>query len=140
MFDSKKKTPITEVLGKTNRIVSGTVIKGDIVSEADFRFDGELIGNFQSTGKLVLGPTGVITGDIVCMNADIEGTFSGNIQVTELLNIKSQATINGQVVVGKLSVEPGANFTGTCKMNTNGKEFRLNNEPKETKEPIKKSV
>lgn len=137
MFDSKKKKPLTEVLGQTNRIVAGTVIKGDIVSEADFRFDGELIGNFQSTGKLVIGPAGIITGDVVCLNADIEGTFKGNIQVTELLNIKEQANINGQVSVGKLSVEPGANFTGTCKMNTNGKEIPLNNESKEL---LKKSV
>lgn len=137
MFDSKKKKPITDVLGKTNRIVAGTVIKGDIISEADFRFDGQLIGNFQSTGKLVIGPTGVITGDVVCLNADIEGTFKGNIQVTELLNVKENANINGQVTVGKLAVEPGANFTGTCKMNTNGKEIPLINE---SKEPIKKSV
>ena len=137
MFDAKKKKPISDVLGKTNRIVTGTIIKGDIISEADFRFDGQLIGNFHSTGKLVIGPTGVITGDVNCLNADIEGTFEGNIKVTELVNVKGQAKINGQVTVGKLCVEPGANFTGTCKMNTNGKEIPLNNE---SKEPIKKSV
>lgn len=115
MFDKKTK-PYTELLGKTNRIVEGTIIKGDIISQADFRLDGELIGNFQSKGKIVIGPAGSVSGDILCVNADIEGKFTGKIQVSELLNIKENAIIQGEVLVGKLSVEPGANFTATCKM------------------------
>lgn len=120
MFNKKEK-PYTDLLGKTNRIVEGTVIKGDIISKADFRLDGELIGNFQSTGKLVIGPTGSVTGDISCNNADIEGKFNGNIKVTELLNIKSKASIQGDVIVGKLSVEPGADFSASCSMKENVK-------------------
>lgn len=121
MFTKKKEKPYTDLLGKTNRIVEGTVIKGDIISKADFRLDGELIGNFQSEGKLVIGPTGSVTGDISCNNADIEGAFNGKIQVAELLNIKSKASIKGEVIVGKLSVEPGADFTASCTMKENEK-------------------
>ncbi|NGY36663.1 polymer-forming cytoskeletal protein [Flavobacterium sp. XN-5] len=116
---SRKAKPYTELLGKTNRIVEGTVIKGDIVSKADFRLDGELIGNFQSTGKLVIGPAGSVIGDINCKNADIEGKFEGIIQVTEILNVKSKASISGEVTVGKLSVEPGAAFSASCVMKIN---------------------
>lgn len=121
MFTKKKEKPYTDLLGKTNRIVEGTIIKGDIISKADFRLDGELIGNFQSEGKLVIGPTGSVTGDISCNNADIEGAFNGKIQVAELLNIKSKASIKGEVIVGKLSVEPGADFTASCTMKENEK-------------------
>ena len=131
MFNKKEK-PYTDLLGKTNRIVEGTIIKGDIISKADFRLDGELIGNFQSTGKLVIGPTGSVIGDISCNNADIEGRFNGTIQVVELLNIKSKASIQGDVTVGKLSVEPGADFSASCTMKENlknpisdGKETQL---------------
>lgn len=120
MFDKKPKS-YTELLGKTNRIVEGTIIKGDIISQADFRLDGELIGNFQSKGKIVIGPAGSVTGDIICRNADIEGKFSGKIQVFEILNVKSKAIIHGEVTVGKLSVEPGADFSASCKMKTNPK-------------------
>ncbi|GGA68222.1 hypothetical protein GCM10008015_06270 [Flavobacterium palustre] len=115
MFNKKEK-PYTDLLGKTNRIVEGTIIKGDIISKADFRLDGELIGNFQSMGKLVIGPTGSVTGDISCKNADIEGKFNGTIAVAELLNIKSKASIQGAVTVGKLAVEPGADFSASCIM------------------------
>lgn len=125
MFDKKPKS-YTELLGKTNRIVEGTVIKGDINSQADFRLDGELIGNFQSNGKIVIGPAGSVTGDIVCKNADIEGKFNGKIQVVEVLNVKSKASIHGEVVVGRLSVEPGADFSASCIMKTNVKNLMPN--------------
>lgn len=124
MFDKVKKNG-TELLGKTNRIVEGTSIVGDIVSKADFRLDGELIGNFTSQGKLVIGATGVIKGEIICNNADIEGEFHGKIKVLEILNIKASAKIHGEVAVGKLSIEPGAEFTATCTMLTHNKEVTV---------------
>ena len=125
MFEKKSKS-YTELLGKTNRIVEGTIIRGDILSHADFRLDGELIGNFQSNGKIVIGPAGKIKGDIICKNADIEGKFQGKIQVTEVLNLKSKASIHGEVICGKLSVEPGAEFSATCVMKPNVKNQIIN--------------
>lgn len=115
MFEKRTKS-YTDLLGKTNRIVEGTIINGNIVSPTDIRLDGHLIGNLQSKGKLVVGPTGNIKGDVICKNADIEGYFEGRIQVQEILSIKSKAHIKGDVICGKLSVEPGAEFSATCAM------------------------
>jgi len=115
MFDKKPKS-YTDLLGKTNRIVEGTIIKGDIISQADFRLDGELTGNFQSKGKIVIGPQGSVYGDIICRNADIEGRYHGKITVIEVLNVKHKAVIHGEVICGKLSVEPGAEFSASCTM------------------------
>ena len=120
MFEKKTKS-YTELLGKTNRIVEGTLMKGDIISQGDFRLDGELTGNFQSKGKIVIGPAGSVTGDIICKNADIEGKFKGKIQVLEILNVKHKSSIQGEVICGKLSVEPGADFSASCRMKTNTK-------------------
>lgn len=133
MFDKKPKS-YTDLLGKTNRIVEGTTINGDIVSPADFRLDGHLIGNFQSKGKIVIGPAGSIKGDIICKNADIEGKFDGKIQVTEILNIKSKASIHGEVICGKLSVEPGADFSASCSMKPNVKTLIANDGPQRPEE------
>jgi cytoskeletal protein CcmA (bactofilin family) len=115
MFEKSPKS-YTDLLGKTNRIVEGTTIQGDIISPADFRLDGHLVGNLQSKGKIVIGPAGSVKGDVICKNADIEGKFEGKIQVQEILNIKSKAHIIGEVVCGKLSVEPGAEFSASCIM------------------------
>lgn len=126
MFEKPQKS-YTDLLGKTNRIVEGTTIKGDIISQADFRLDGELIGNFTSKGKIVIGPAGSVTGDIRCKNADIEGRFNGKIEVVEMLNVKSKAHITGEVITGKLSVEPGADFSASCIMKTPVKPLKNNN-------------
>lgn len=115
MFEKGPKVS-ADGLGKTSRIVEGTVIRGNIVSQTDFRMDGELIGNFESNAKIVIGPAGIIVGELICKNADIEGKFEGKIQVAELLTVKSKAIINGEVSTAKLAVEPGAEFTASCTM------------------------
>ena len=115
MFEKNKK-PYTDLLGKTNRIVEGTAIKGNILSSADFRLDGQLLGDFQSKGKLVVGPTGSVMGNIICENFDIEGKFEGKIQVLETLTLKEGAFVKGEVICGKLSIEPGATFNASCDM------------------------
>ena len=114
MFEKQKS--YTDLLGKTNRIVEGTVIKGDIISHADLRLDGKLTGNLIADGRIVIGPAGSVTGDIKCKTADIEGRFDGRIEVDELLSIKAKANITGEVIAGKLAVEPGAVFTASCTM------------------------
>ena len=115
MFEKNKK-PYTDLLGKTNRIVEGTAIKGNLLSSADFRLDGQLLGDFQSKGKLVVGPTGSVMGNIICENCDIEGKFEGKIQVLETLTLKEGAFVKGEVICGKLSIEPGATFNASCDM------------------------
>ena len=132
MFDKKPKS-YTDLLGKTNRIVEGTTIQGDIISSADFRLDGHLIGNFQSKEKIVIGPAGSVKGDIICKNCDIEGKFEGKIQVLEILNLKSKAIVKGEVVCGKLSVEPGAEFSASCIMKPHVKNLPQNGQSSEEK-------
>ncbi len=112
----KKINNQDHLLGKTNRIVEGTFITGNIVTKADFRLDGKLEGNFTSEGKIVIGPTGEVFGDIVCNSIDIEGKFAGKLHSEGLLNVKSKAHITGEVIVGKLAVEPGAKFEASCEM------------------------
>jgi cytoskeletal protein CcmA (bactofilin family) len=132
MFEKSKKS-ITDSLGKTNRIVEGTTITGDITSKADFRLDGNLTGNFTSIGKIVIGHAGSVKGEITCKNADIEGKFEGKIIVEELLSIKSTAVILGEVQAAKLAVEPGAIFTASCIMKSSVKNLSQNIDGKQEK-------
>ena len=99
-----------------NIITDGTVIKGDIVASGDFRLDGKLEGNIQLNGKLVIGDSGVVNGNVLCQNANIIGTVNGNISVKELLSLHSTARVRGDILINNLSIEPGAMFTGKCRM------------------------
>ena len=99
-----------------NIISEGTKIKGDIIASGDIRIDGELTGNISAKGRLVVGPNGKITGEVDCNNIEISGAIKGKVNASELMNMKSTSQIEGDIVVGKLSVEPGSVFSGTCKM------------------------
>ncbi len=118
--DNKKGKGMPETSGQPNRIERSTKIKGDIVSEADFRIDGKLEGNVKTSGKVIIGKGGKIEGKVECVNAEIEGTFSGELYVSQLLSLKSSAVIEGDVTVAKLAVEPGATFNASCNMQENG--------------------
>lgn len=99
-----------------NLIGNGTGIVGDINSNGDMRIDGSLKGNIVITGKLVVGPSGAIEGNVQCQNADVSGEINGKITVSELLSLKASAKVLGDIVTGKISIEPNASFTGTCNM------------------------
>lgn len=99
-----------------NLIGAGTSIEGDIQATSDIRIDGTLKGTINTKGKLVVGPSGNIEGEINCQQADISGNVQGKIFVHELLAIKATGKVNGDTTYGKIMIEPGADFTGTCRI------------------------
>lgn len=99
-----------------NSLVQGTSIEGTVKSEKDIRVDGRIIGILHCDAKVVVGPTGVIEGEIRCANAVIEGKFKGKLFVQELLNVRETAEINGDVQTGRLVVQSGAIFNVQCVM------------------------
>lgn len=99
-----------------NIITDGTLIKGDITATGDFRLDGTLEGNIQLNGKLVVGDSGVVNGNVLCQNANVIGTINGNLSVKELLSLHTSARVKGDILTNKLSIEPGALFSGKCRM------------------------
>ncbi|PKG41328.1 bactofilin family protein [Psychroflexus sp. MES1-P1E] len=117
MFSDKNKTVNNSDLTKEqNKIAQGTVFKGSIESQGSFRIEGKVIGNITTPGKIVVGKTGYIEGEIDCDNADFEGEFKGQLKVKSLLTLRATAKIEGDVFTDKLSIEPGAKFNATCSM------------------------
>lgn len=124
--------PYGETQNQTINIISeSTLIKGDISSSGDIRIDGKLEGNIEAKGRLVIGPQGKVEGEINCNNIEVSGYIKGKVTVSDLLTMKSSAQIFGDIVAGKLSVEPGSLFTGTCTM---GSSKEKNEIPKPKKE------
>jgi cytoskeletal protein CcmA (bactofilin family) len=99
-----------------NLIGAGTVVEGDIKSSGDIRIDGTVYGSISSKAKVVVGSTGMIEGNINSVNADVSGSVKGKTNVSELLFLKSSAKVTGDIITGKLVVEVGATFTGSCNM------------------------
>lgn len=115
-----------------NIVGNGTSLTGDITSNGDIRIDGSLQGNLTTKAKLVLGNTGKVYGEVLCKNSEISGNLEGKITVEELLVLKSTAKISGDIITSRLSIEPGAIFTGTCNMGGNVKQDLIST-PKDEK-------
>ena len=115
-----------------NQIGLGTEIKGDITTNGDIRFEGSLVGNLKTKGKVVIGETGKVKGEIDCKNSVIEGNIEGKVIVNELLTLKSTSSLKGDIVTRRLAIEPGAKFTGNCNM---GAEMNSTNATKGQEKP-----
>lgn len=121
MFNTKEKTemPQTKTGNGTTLISAGTKLKGDISSSSDLRIDGTIVGNIHSSSKIVIGSSGVVEGDISGNQADIVGKVSGNIRAKELLQLRGESIVTGNLYAGKLQIEPSATFNGQCHMGAN---------------------
>lgn len=117
MFNSKSNSMEKESsTGMATIVASGTEIRGNIESKGDIRVDGTLIGNLSTTSKVLLGPSGKITGDVVALQADLLGQINGTLKVTELLYLKGNCQVNGNIYAGQLQVDATASFNGECHM------------------------
>jgi cytoskeletal protein CcmA (bactofilin family) len=119
MFNNKtssESSKSTSGSGMPNHINSDTVIEGSIKAKGNLRIDGKLIGSLECQGRVVIGASGTVEGDIRCENAEIEGSIKANVMVSDLLSLKATAKIHGDIITKKLSIEPGATFTGSCSM------------------------
>lgn len=105
-----------ETSNAVNLISSGTQVTGDIESKSGIRIDGKLQGKMNIKGKVVIGASGMVDGDIFCQTIEVSGTIKGNIQAAEMASLKTTSKVNGEIITRKLSIEPGSVFTGTCKM------------------------
>ena len=117
-----------------NVIGKNTTIKGEIISDGDYRIDGVLEGDLKTKGRVIIGSGGVVNGTVEASNTDIEGTFSGKLIVEKTLTVKAIAKISGEVIVGKLSIEPGAAFNASCTMKAIVKEVHKEDGKKSRKE------
>jgi cytoskeletal protein CcmA (bactofilin family) len=115
-----------------NLLGVGTTINGDINSNGDIRINGTLTGNLNTKGRVIIGETGKIKGEINCKNADILGLVEGRLFATESLSLKATASIIGDITIGRIAVEPGCKFNGTCKMTDNNSFVSDNKNDKKT--------
>jgi cytoskeletal protein CcmA (bactofilin family) len=118
MFNKEKTSSYSEKTysNSATLISSGTILKGDVKSENDLRIDGTIHGNVYSSSKIIVGPSGFVEGNIEGANADITGKVTGNISVKELLQLRGESNVQGNISAVKLQIDPTAMFNGKCQM------------------------
>ena len=111
---SKPLEPVSP--GKINSIMEGTSIEGEIRSDSNIRIDGKVKGTLHVRGRLIVGATGLVEGDVNCQSCDIEGSLNGKVLCQDLLSLKATAKLSGDIRTKQLAIEPGAVFSGNCDM------------------------
>ena len=138
---SKKSIIPTTTSHSLNTLVKGTVVEGTVKSESDIRIDGVIKGSLNCNAKVIIGPSGFIEGEVRCANAVIEGKFEGSLQVSELLNVRENAKVSGDVRTNKLIVQSGAVFNVDCKMgSTEANKGSIDSSIKATKQVVQSAT
>lgn len=101
---------------RLSTIAAGVEIVGEIKANGNFRIVGKVKGNITLSGRLVLDGPGVVEGEVVCQSARLAGKLDGKIKVDGLLELTETARVQGEIITGKLKVDDGAIFSGTCDM------------------------
>lgn len=115
MMKRKEKSTF-ESPERLNRLVEGSRVIGDLFADSNLRIDGEIKGNVSTSSKVVIGENGSVTGNLTCLDADIEGAVEGTISVEGLLILRERAKINGDIFTSRIQIEEGAAFNGKCQM------------------------
>lgn len=121
--DSKKE--MEELVKSSTIIGKGTILEGNIETVGHISIDGRLVGNLKTKSKLNIGESAHVEGNVLAQNAEIAGHVKGCIEVADLLTVKASAVIEGDIIAGKINIDPGAVFNGTCKMGAVVKEISI---------------
>jgi len=121
---ANKETTYTKMSNELNsnpndisRIAKGmNILKGEIETSHDVRFDGNFTGKIISQGRIIIGETSVLSGEVICVNLEVWGTFNGTSFVQDTLSLKKSSSYKGEINTGKFVVELGAKLEGTTKM------------------------
>lgn len=126
MLTTKEQKRVAEEISNSSNVIGkGTVLEGNIETFGNIRIEGKVVGNVKSKSKIALGSSSHIDGNVSAQNADIEGEVRGKIEISDLLVLKATAVVHGDILTGKLVVEPGAVFNGSCKMGAAIKDLKI---------------
>jgi len=115
MFAKKVKMD----LGTTDTLIGeGSTFEGKIKSQASIRLEGEITGDIECAGDVIIGEKGIARSNVTARNIILAGKVHGDINASGTLTLKSTGKLFGDLNVQELSIEPGALFQGTSRMGT----------------------
>lgn len=117
MFNKDKAAQADKTFSNSATLISaGTVLKGDVKSENDLRIDGTIHGDVHSQAKVVIGPSGFVEGNIEGNHADISGRLVGNVAAKEMVQLRNNCQVQGNITAASLQIDAGAVFNGQSHM------------------------
>jgi cytoskeletal protein CcmA (bactofilin family) len=115
----RKDTRMTEN-GEVTIVGTGARLEGNVVSAGSLRIDGQVKGQINADGDVVLSPQSQVEADIRAQNVSIAGRFKGNVIVKGKAHLARGGRIDGNITSKTLVVEEGGIFHGQSIMDAAG--------------------
>jgi cytoskeletal protein CcmA (bactofilin family) len=106
--------PMNTLLGK------GSSFNGTLKVEGGIRIDGQLEGQLEISGTLVVGKEGQLKAEIRAKDAIIGGKVTGNLTAANKIELQSGAHFSGDIKCRGLIIDNDVYFDGTSKMTGGG--------------------
>ena len=122
-FTPSTLNPVTPVKTMTSPIEQATigrtvVIKGEVTGSESLYIDGRVEGSITfKDNRVTVGRNGVVQANILAKEVVIMGKVTGNVECSDRVDIRSEGTLNGDVVSQRISVEDGAMLRGSVQLN-----------------------
>ena len=117
MYNNKRKNKNNNSGAVETVLGEGVMFEGIISCDGSMKVEGELRGEIKVTDSIIVGPNGLVTGNINAGDVIIFGKVTGKIDAG-VLEIKSTGEITGEVLVETLVTEAGGAMRAKCEMKT----------------------
>jgi cytoskeletal protein CcmA (bactofilin family) len=98
--------------GDVTIIGQGAKLEGTVVSAGSLRIDGQIKGQVNADGDVMLAPQSQVEADIRAQNVSVAGRFKGSIVVKGRAELARGGRVDGNITSKTLVVEEGAIFQG----------------------------
>ena len=113
----------TDDISFNTMVGPGAFITGDLKLEGFTRVDGDIYGNLETTGKLIIGENARIRGSLTAKSVIVIGIVEGDILAPEGVHLFSSAVVLGDVISRKVKAEENVVIEGYCISIENPQEF-----------------
>jgi len=103
---------MAEQSGEVTIVGQGAKLEGTVVSAGSLRVDGQVKGQINADGDVMLSPQSQVEADIRAQNVSVAGRFKGSIVVKGRAEIARGGRVDGNITSKTLVVEEGAVFQG----------------------------
>lgn len=94
----------------------GTRMSGQVDLTGMLRIDGEFHGEVRAGGRVLVGHTGRTECTLRAVTVVVAGSVRGDVVASDLVELRSTATVIGSICAPRLIVEGGGRFCGRCRV------------------------
>ena len=104
----------TDEISFNTMVGPGAFVTGDLKLEGFTRVDGDIYGNLETTGKLIIGENARIRGSVTAKSVIVIGIIEGDILAPEGVHLFASAVVLGDIISRRIKADEKVVIEGYC--------------------------